>query len=258
MMIPGLHEKLSRLDHGRIAIVICSSPYKCPPAPFEAAMLVKSFLRAKGLGEAVSITVYVPELRPMMVAGPAAGTRARKVVEAQGIAVKVDHKLVSVDPATGALTFANGVKEACDLLLAIPPHVAPHVVKAAGLTGTTGWITVDPRTLATVHPNIHAMGDVTSLALPNGGFLPKAGVFAEWQGLLVAERVLAALGEPANVAEFTGQGECWFETGDGSAMIVRGSFFREGDDRVTMTEPSAEGLRLKHEFERTRLTEWFT
>lgn len=257
LMLPGLRDQLAALDRGRVAIVICGSPYKCPPAPYEAALLTESVVRSKGRTGAVSIAVYVPEPRPMMVAGPAVGAQVRRILEARGVKVHVEHRITAVDSSARTIRFANGNEAAYDLLLAVPPHVAPAVVKAAGLTDASGWIPVDPRTLASAHPHVHAIGDVTSLALPGGGFLPKAGVFAEWEGLLVAERVLHALGEAAHVTEFTGQGECWFETGEGAAMIVHGTFFAGTDARVRLTEPSAEALRLKHEFERTHLAEWF-
>ncbi len=256
-MVTGLRDRLAGLARGRVAVAICSSPYKCPPAPFEAALLAEHLLRSRGRAGAVTITVYVPEARPMMVAGPAAGALVVRTLADRGIAVKVEHRLERVDHAGRTLAFANGAAEPFDLLLAIPPHTVPAVVREAGLAGPTGWIPVDPRTLATGIPGVHAVGDVTSLALPGGGFLPKAGVLAEWQALLVADRILAELGEPVTPAEFDGRGECWFETGDGAAMIARGSFFNDPASRVAFTEPSAEGLRLKHEFERTRLAEWF-
>jgi len=255
--LPALRDHLAALERGRVAIVICGSPYKCPPAPFEAALLTESLVRSKGRTGAVSIAVYLPDPRPMMVAGPAAGAQVKRTLESRGVKVHVEHKITGVDAAAKTLRFANGNEAGYDLLLAVPPHAVPAVVRDSGLTDATAWIPIDPRTLATAHPHIHAIGDVTSLALPGGGFLPKAGVFAEWEGLLVAERVLSALGASADVAEFTGRGDCWFETGDGAAMIAHGDFFGTPEARVRLSEPSTEALRLKHEFERTHLAEWF-
>ena len=64
------------------------------------------------------------------------------------------------------------------LLLAVPPHRAPAVVREAGLPGPSGWIPVDPRTLQTKFAGVFAVGDVTAIPLSNGGALPKAEALA--------------------------------------------------------------------------------
>ena len=50
-----------------------------------------------------------------------------------------------------------------------------------------GWIPVDPLMLETRFPGVYAVGDVTSVGTP------KAGVFAEGQAKVVAERIAAQL-----------------------------------------------------------------
>jgi sulfide:quinone oxidoreductase len=70
----------------------------------------------------------------------------------------------------------------CDLFLGVPVHRAPAVVAQSGLV-VDGWIPVDPLTLETSLPDVYAVGDVTSVGTP------KAGVFAEGQASVVADRI---------------------------------------------------------------------
>jgi NADPH-dependent 2,4-dienoyl-CoA reductase/sulfur reductase-like enzyme len=76
--------------------------------------------------------------------------------------------------------FENGrivIEVPFDLLVGVPPHATPRVVREAGLTDETGWVPVDLQTLESPYPGIFAIGDITSIQQPNptGFFLPKAG-----------------------------------------------------------------------------------
>lgn len=255
--VPGLHKRLLELESGKIAIVIARTPYKCPPAPYEAALLLDAWLQKRGLRSKVKIAVYVPEAQPMTVAGPVVGEAVGRFLETRGIALVAERKLLRVDDGGKTLRFENENATTCDFLLAIAPHVAPAVVRAAGLTDATGWVPVDPATLETTRPGVWAVGDVTAVRLPGTGMLPKAGLFAELEGRVVAERILADLDGRPPTAAFTGRGECYFETGNGLAMAIKGEFFGDAASRVTLAEPSEEAYRLKRQFERDRLAAWF-
>jgi hypothetical protein len=105
----------------------------------------------------------------------------------RGIAFHPQRKVVRVDAGARRIVFEDGSDAACDLLIAIPPHEAPKVVRDAGLVGPSGWIPADPRTLRVVGAGgaaeVFAIGDVAAVPLP-GRFrpdaplsLPKAGVW---------------------------------------------------------------------------------
>jgi sulfide:quinone oxidoreductase len=143
-----------------------------------------------------------------------------------------------------------------DLLLAVPPHRAPAVVSAAGLTGPSGWVPVDPRTLETRFPGVHAIGDVTAIPLASGTALPKAGVFAQAEGEVVAARIADRLAGREPTTTFAGNGMCFVETGGGRAAMVRGGFL-DDPPRVELTEASEANLAAKRAFESERLAAWF-
>lgn len=255
--VPALRDQLARVARGTVALAVCGAPYKCPPAPFEAALLVDTLLRRRGVRDAVSIEVSIPDAEPMPVAGPHAGRAVRALLAERRIALRSSSPVASVDAAARAVVFASGDRFAYEVLLAVPPHRAPRVVRDAGLTDGTGWIPVDPATLATAHPNVFAIGDVAAVKLPGPGLLPKAGIMAERHGEVVGANLLASLAGRAPERRFDGAGYCFFEVGERRAMQVDGTFFADPENRTRFTEPSAEGFEAKQRFERERLERWF-
>jgi sulfide:quinone oxidoreductase len=257
--VPALRDALARLERGKVAITVCGAPYKCPPAPFEAAMLIDALLKRHGVRDRITIEVTIPDAHPMPVAGPHAGVKVRELLASRGIELRSEAKVASVNAAAHEITFGNGEILRYDLLLAIPPHRAPRVVREAALVDATGWIPVDTASLATTHAHVHAIGDVAAVKLPTGGMLPKAGIMAERQGEIVAANLLAAHGIAGKGAAsaFDGRGYCFFEIGEHRAMRVEGEFFNEPPARTRFTEASPEGFDAKESFEAERLARWF-
>ena len=89
-----------------------------------------------------------------------------------------------------------------DLLVAIPPHRGPRLVREAGLANEAGWVPVD-RHAGDPHENVYALGDVTAIPIPGRWkpdvplMLPKAGVFAHAQAQVVARRIAGEITGPA-------------------------------------------------------------
>ena len=109
-------------------------------------------------------------------------------------------------PAGVDLHDAEGEPLEADVLIGVPPHRPPTVVKESGLTGDGAWIAVDPATLRTSHEGVFAIGDVTQIKLANGLPLPKAGLFAELEGHHVAAAIAADCGAGAPPTDFDGRG----------------------------------------------------
>lgn len=259
--VPGLHhassfysksaaidlaEKLREFSGGRVQLVIPSMPFKCPAAPYEAAMLIDDYLRSRAIDNTVAIHTIEPQ--PMPVAGPVIGGRVESLLRDRGIDFHSKRSLSEVDDSTRTLHFEDGA-ERFDLLIAIPPHRPAEFVRNSTLAGKSGWISVDPHTLR-FSDHIHAIGDATSISLANGKPLPKAGVFAHGQAHVVADNLIAAAAGREQQARFAGHGSCFLEIGRGRAGLAKGNFYAEPDPRVRMFPPSRLGHLGKVLFER--------
>jgi sulfide:quinone oxidoreductase len=202
----ALREALGRFREGRLVVLIAGLPFKCPAAPYEAAMLIEAWLAERGLRGQFRADVYTPEALPMPVAGPAMGQAVKGMLEGRGIGFHPKHKLQAVDRERRELAFEGGAKVGYDLLVVVPPHRCPPVVKEAGLAGEVGWVPVDKGSLQTGHDRVFAIGDVTAIKLPVGLMLPKAGVFAKSQAEVVAENIAADLSGRSPTRRFDGVG----------------------------------------------------
>jgi len=230
-----LKVELERFSGGDVAILIPKLPFKCPPAPYEAAMLLHHAFARRGLAGKVRLSIHTVEGAPMATAGPEMGEYIKGELARRGIEFFPQRATARVDGARRLVHFEDGSEARYDLLLTIPPHDAPKVVHDAKLTNPSGWIPVDPLTLQVKLPpgtsDVYAVGDVTSVPLPGrykpdvGLSLPKAGVMAQEHGRIVAHQIAARVLGRIPVETFDGKGYCYLETGDQSAVKAEGSFF---------------------------------
>ncbi len=200
--------------------------------------------------------ITVATVQPMLLpnAGREGSAWLAGQLSARRIAFQVVRKLERVEP--GRVVFADGDLEA-DLIIGVPPHRVPAVVKASGLTGDGEWIAVDPSTLETDYGNVFAVGDVTHIRLANGLALPRAGVMAELEGQRVAAAIAADVRGDPPPSSYDGHGYCLLETGKTQATFIEGDFFAAPEPRVTLKEVSAEHAKQKHRIEAERLARWF-
>lgn len=230
----SIHAALEAFAGGRIVVLTASPGYKCPAAPYESAMLIDAYCKQRRLR--ASVAVYAAEPMPMPVAGPLVGGQIKMLLEKKGIAYFPGHQVSKVE--AGRLHFADDTTAAFDLLLYVPPHRAPAVVKAAGLCAESGWVAVDRETLETKYSNVFAIGDVTSIPLKMGRPLPKAGVFAHGQADVVARNLARAWTGQGEAVRFDGHGMCFVEIGGGMAGIGSGNFYAEPTPEVRMRFPN--------------------
>jgi sulfide:quinone oxidoreductase len=147
-------DALRRFRAGRIVVLTATPAYKCPAAPYEAAMLIEAFCRKRGIREAAHIHVYAAEPAPMGVAGPEVSGAVKQLLTTKNIPYHPEHQVTGVDATTKLLMFANGTCTEFDLLAYVPPHRPPHVVADSGLVDQSGWIAVDRQTLETRFPGV--------------------------------------------------------------------------------------------------------
>lgn len=241
---------------GTIGVLVTALPFKCPAAPYEAAFLAEAFCRARHMRDKTEIHLFTPEHQPMPIAGSAVGDAMADLLRARGIHYHPLYTFKELRPDTREIVSFDGRSARVDLLIAVPPHQAPEVVRSAGLLGVSGWIHVDRTTLRTEHDRVFAIGDVTSIRLPGGKMLPKAGVFAHHQAEVVADLIAAELRGAEPRASFDGRGYCWIELGDGRAGFASGRFYAEPDPEVRMFRPGRLWHWGKVAFEQWWLRHW--
>ena len=248
---------LAEIERGRVIVLVSSLPYKCPAAPYEAAFLAEAVLRRRGVRENVAIDVFTPEPLPMPTAGEEIGREVAGMLESRGIGFHPQQSVQRVDASTRQLVLADGEQVGYDVVIGVPPHRAPAVVAESELGGPSGFVPVDPHSLATSADGVYAIGDVTTIPLAGGKLmLPKAGVFAHAEANVVADRIAAELSGHESRAAFDGRGACFLELGDGAAGFASGDFYAEGAPRVRMRRPGRHWHVAKVAFERYWMRRW--
>ena len=144
-----LRDALLEFEGGRIVVAVTGLPYRCPAAPYETAIMIHAFLKGRGLREKTDLQMITPEGMPMGTAGPEMAGAVKSLLEDCGIPFNPLTGTQSVDTASSELVLENGERVPFDLLVDVPPHRSPKIVRESGLANDAGWIPVDANTLAT-------------------------------------------------------------------------------------------------------------
>ncbi len=245
----ALRDVLAEFPGGRVVVGVTSTPFKCPPAPSETALLLDDHLRARGLRDRSHISLVMPMGAPIPPS-PAASAVLLDAFAERGIEWLPDRAVRGLDPVRNVALLGDGAELPYDLFLGIPRHRAPHVVVQAGMT-VDGWIPVNSLSLETSFPDVYAIGDVTSVGTP------KAGVFAEGQAAVVAERIAARIRDDRQDSQYDGRGTCYVEFGDGRVGKVDVQFVSGQKPNGALEGPSVELVADKVDFAVTRVARWF-
>jgi sulfide:quinone oxidoreductase len=245
----AMQDVLERFDGGRVIVGVTSTPFKCPPAPSETALMLHDYLTARGLRERSEVSLVMPLPVPIPPSPEASAALLAAFAE-RGIAWHPNAQVRSLDPTRNVVVLADGSELPYDLFLGVPVHRVPDVVEAAGLC-VDGWIPVNPVTLATRFPGVYAVGDVTSVGTP------KAGVFAEGQAAVVADEIIAQHRGRPGPNGYDGNGICYIEFGDDEVARVNVTF-RSGEIPTGIFgAPSAAFTADKLAFGSSRIRRWF-
>jgi sulfide:quinone oxidoreductase len=245
----GLCEVLAAFPGGRVVIAVTSTPFKCPPAPSEAALLMHDHLVKRGLRASSEISLVMPLGAPVPPS-PAASEALLAAFAARDISWHPNQLVVGLDPEHRLAKLEDGKEMGYDLFLGVPVHKVPDVVRDSGMS-VDGWIPVDPRTLETAFSEVYAVGDVTSVGTP------KAGVFAEGQAAVVAAGIAARVRGFSESAHYDGRGMCYLEFGDDQVARVDVKF-SPGEAPSGHFEPPSQALAVdKVEFGSSRIERWF-
>jgi len=250
--VPGafaLRDVLQSFDGGDVVIGVTSTPFKCPPAPSETALLMHDFLNRRGLRDTSRISLVMP-LGVPIPPSPGASSALLAAFDERGIAWHPERMVTALDGDRREAVLSSGETLPFDLFLGVPVHRAPSVVVEAGLT-EDGWIPVDPRTLRTAFPGVYAIGDVTSVGTP------KAGVFAEGQASIVADQIIAESSGRSSAGTYDGHGICYLEFGGGMVATVDVTFLSGAAPVGDIHGPSTGLAASKADFGSSRIRRWF-
>jgi sulfide:quinone oxidoreductase len=246
--LPQMRADLAHLDAGTLVVAILGAPYKCPPAPYEAALLLDEHLRGRDVRDAIELVVSTPQPMTLPAAGPEISHFVAEALKDRDIELRTEQSVQAIDVDSRTVSFAGDRQLEYALLLAVPQAVPPQVVVDSPLAGEGGWIQPDRETLHTRFERVYAAGDCT--ASPP----PKAGIFAE-AGARVAARNIAAEIDGGPGDRFDGTGYCFLEFPGRRASTLEGHFFAQPPE-VRLAEPDAETFARKQAFETERLRDW--
>jgi sulfide:quinone oxidoreductase len=117
-------EKILSLKKGRIAVCITSVPYKCPPAPYEASLLINDMLVKNGTRGSIHIDMYTPTSTALPVAGTEVSQDVVGLLNDNHIDFHPLHK-IKIVLDKDKIEFENGNRINYDLLIGIPPPQSP-------------------------------------------------------------------------------------------------------------------------------------
>ena len=206
-----IRDALRSLDNGTVTILVSDLPFKCPPAPYEASMIIDDVLEKRGVRDRVKVQIVTPEPQPLAALGPEAGRLVTGLLEDRGITYLPSEKVKEIRP--GSILTESGKELPHDLLAAIPIHVVPEVLRKSELVDQSGWIPVEPKTMASAYPNVFAIGDCAGTKIPKGTLLPRAGILAEGQGKVVAANLIHEIDGSGKSVELRGQGSLFRGSG---------------------------------------------
>jgi sulfide:quinone oxidoreductase len=242
-------EVLARFTGGRVVVGVTSTPFKCPPAPSETALLMHEFLQARGLLDSSKVSLVMP-LGVPIPPSPQASEAVLAAFATRGIGWHPGQLVRSLDPDRKVAQLSSGEELPFDLFLGVPVHRAPQVVVDSGMT-VDGWIPVNPLTLETKFPGVYAVGDVTSVGTP------KAGVFAEGQAVVVAAEISARVRGSTTPTTYGGRGICYMEFGHDMVAKVDVTFLSGQAPAGALVGPSTGLAADKSAFGSERIRRWF-
>ena len=245
----ALRGVLERFEGGRVIVGVTSTPFKCPPAPSETALLMHDYLIERGLRDQSDISLVMPFGVPIPPS-PAASEALLGAFAERSIHWCPERLVQALDPEQKVALLSDGTEMAYDLFLGVPVHRVPAVVEESGMT-VNGWIPVDAHTLETSYSGVYAVGDVTSVGTP------KAGVFAEGQASVVAKQIAAQLGSKTETPGYDGRGVCYLAFGEDLVARVEVTFAGGQAPAGLLEGPSHELATEKVEFGSSRIQRWF-
>ena len=116
---------------GACIVAVTSTPFKCPPAPSETALLMHDFLTDRGLRDRSHISLVMPLPVPIPPSPDASKALLAAFAE-RGIDWHPQTLVRQLDPARRVAMLGDGAEMPYDLFLGVPAHRVPEVVARIG------------------------------------------------------------------------------------------------------------------------------
>jgi NADPH-dependent 2,4-dienoyl-CoA reductase/sulfur reductase-like enzyme len=198
----ALKARLEDFRGGDLVMTIPPMPYRCPPAPYERAVLIAWWMKLRGLkGRLVVLDPNQPAL---------GFDRIYRDSFRDLIAYLPQSRIRSIDPYRRQLTTEFETIDFAEAILAPPQQAADLAWQAGLVTGGGdgkaggGWAAHDPLTLqAAGDERVFLAGDVLDRSSPLFGFYPKTGELAVHLGRIAAAQVAARAAAERQLPEST-------------------------------------------------------
>jgi NADPH-dependent 2,4-dienoyl-CoA reductase/sulfur reductase-like enzyme len=187
--LDALKQRLQAFEGGNLVINVPAPPVRCPPAPYERAMLLAWWLKTNRIKGKVTV----------LDAGGGLPRFTRLFAERySGLIDFQPHTVIrSIDPFAKRITTDDGDLP-FDHAMLLPPMRASAVVEQAGLLGLDAqgkpgaWTAVDPlRLRAPSDERVFLAGDLLGTVSPLFGHYPKTAHMATRLGLAAARQIAA-------------------------------------------------------------------
>lgn len=225
-----LKNQLEAMDNGgQFVMSVPTTPYRCPPAPYERATMVAHYFKRHKPDSTILILDAKQGFPEQDLYEDAWDAYYPDMIEwLPGDMIGGDIRAVDLDTLT--LSTEDESFEG-DVVNLIPPQRAGDLAVAAGLTDETGWCPVDPATLESTRvPGIYVLGDAIGVK-----GMPKAASIAQTQAQVCAETVAARLGLGAP-PEAVYRTACWSILAERDAIKV-GATYRPSGAGVEASDP---------------------
>ena len=209
-------ERVAGFRGGKVVVGVEQWPYRCPPAPFEAAMMLRYLAEQRGVSEKTEISLFHPWSQPMETFGPLMVQGFGRFLDQRQVDFVGDFELESHAVSDRRFRSADGRELDYDLAMVVPAHRAPRVISESGLVGESGYMDVAmPSMRAPGQEGVWGIGDAVAPTIGLG----MAGVFAHFQAEHVASQIVDEV-RGTFVGELHNQvGVCVMDTGYEGAAV---------------------------------------
>lgn len=210
--------KIAAFQGGTVVLTAPAVPYKCPPGPYEYALLWADHVKKQNLKAKVILVDAKPNpIPPPNSQGLLDAMAARKDV----LEYRPQTKVTGVDAEKKVVKTDSG-DVAFDFLSVIPPNRAAEFIRQAGLGPV--FVEVDPVTFrSTKHASVYAVGDAAQTPYAKSAYT--ASVSGKIVGTYIARAMGASVpdpGPPHNI--------CYPYTASDQAILTRADWSYETKD----------------------------